>query len=255
MIDFIAESPDPLADGKPSNPGTGGNGPWGWSIDISDHIASFDDPDFTLTCDIYAAAGQCDFTKDGAANVGTFVISQNSMQWNFQNAYGASDAHLYSGVCPYNDGGDHLDTGACDEDVMRQYARVPGQYTLKVSSFDPLENQFAFDANNHESNFRGNSWDDYKIFPLNQPNRTYFSAHATVCPLDTGVSSITDYNNSVGAGSVDSLSSATVFGITLAVFVAITAVGLLVYTVKKKSSGEESTVSDSSSRDDTVLRM
>ena len=162
--------------------GGGANGPWGWSIDLENVMFS---DGGTLSCDVYAGAGQCEFETKGS-RVGSFIISENAVVWDLDQGVGLQNAHLYVGQCGANDGGNHLTSGVCSEDDMDKFARTPGQYSLVAPSgddFDPPLAGFSFVDSNDEGSFRKGKWAtaNYQAFPLSQTDRRFMSAHATVC--------------------------------------------------------------------------
>ena len=170
-----------------TSPGGGANGPWGWNIDLEN--VDLTDGN-TLTCPVYAGAGQCDFENKGT-HVGSLIISEDAVTWDFFDGFGGEDFHLYAGKCGANDRGYHLQDGVCDPSDMNSNARNNGRYTLVApnedeygsDAYDPVLTDFSFDINNDEGGFRKGIWKDqgYAAFPLVGDNRRYLSAHSSVC--------------------------------------------------------------------------
>ena len=219
----------------------------------------------SLICQVYTGAGQCDYQTKGQ-NVGIFVISEDSVQWNFASGFGALDVHLYGGKCQLNDKGDHLTNSGnvCDAKLMGQNARTPGQYTLLDDSFSPLVSEWTFDESNHnDAAFRKGIWnkEDYLLFPVTGADRRYLAAHATVCPCSTlndctattaSLEEIPD--NAEKSGPAVGLGPAATTGIVVAGLVVAVAVGLFAYGRKKHASGG-SVSSDSSASSGYTLPM
>lgn len=129
---------------------------------------------------MYRGAAQCVISDYKL--VGALTISKNSVVWSL-SGYEGTAFHLYAGVCKANDAGNHLLDGECDPDDMKQFARVPGKYSLVADLNKPAE-LFKFNSTNQASYRKGN-WKTYNVFPSTQ-NPLYMSAHATVCPCEGG---------------------------------------------------------------------
>jgi len=235
--------------------GGGTNGPWGWSIDL-------DGVNFTggqtLTCPVYAGAGQCDFENKGTY-VGNLVISLNSVRWDFDSQVGGEDFHLYAGKCPGNDKGLHLEDGVCDASDMDQFARTNGQYSLVAGTYGPVLQTFQFDNTNHLDNaFRKGIWrtQNYQVFPIQNPGRRYLSAHTTVCPIatdDVAEGSVAGATRAGSTATGNSLSAGAMAGIVIAaVVVAVAIVGALTYNNWK---GQVTTANTSNSAGGSVSSL
>jgi len=159
------------------NGGSGG-GAWGWSIDLSSLQSGQ-----TLTCPVYAGAGQCDLTK--GVEVGQLVITQYSVTWNYYQGVGGQDFHFYSGKCSGCDGGQSLPNSACDPYYEGKYQRTPGQYTLLGGSYAKGYTSMEYSSSNYINYREGSSpWGQYQYvpFPIGAGGWQYIAAHSTVCP-------------------------------------------------------------------------
>jgi hypothetical protein len=113
---------------------------------------------------------------------------------------------------------------------MKQFARVPGKYSL-VTAVDPGVEDFTFDSSNQAS-YRKQLWASYDVFPLGGSDRRYLSAHSSVCECPGGEceSEIAVVNSesavagntasASGASRVDS-SAVAKLGMTLSMLMAI----------------------------------
>lgn len=157
-----------------------GGGPWGWNVDLGS--TQLDDKSKSLTCAVYAGAGQCNLRA--GTNVGNITFRASSVTWDFKPGVAGTEFHLYTGVCPFNDGG----SGVCLESDMVKNARTPGQYTLvaDTSLGGTYETEFSFSSTNYQTFIKPKSlWagNNYHPFPIGASGYHYVTAHATVCPF------------------------------------------------------------------------
>jgi hypothetical protein len=145
---------------------------WGWNVDVAESLA----PGESISCDLYIGALSCDREKGGKL-VGQLAVNSTSVRWDLGFGWTGKDYALYTGKCPANDMGEHLDAdseGLCSDTAMTIGMRMPSQYTLHGNC------DGVFDVENYQDHLT-EQWSNYKAFPIGSTGWQYFSAYAMVC--------------------------------------------------------------------------